>query len=131
MLTAMWFYWISLSYLVAMPYHPILLEQVFRIILTVTKIDLSNDPKLALLGLGMDSWPYKFHALLTHFLIAARLSIAHNWKSARAKSIKDVILSSNKHGQFEYAFAKAHLKQEKFLHQWHLWLSHSLCTIQL
>lgn len=59
--------------------------QVFQLIAMVTNMDISNDPKLALLVLGMDPWPYKFHALLTHFFIAARLYFARNWKISKAQ----------------------------------------------
>lgn len=81
-------------------------------------------------GLGMESWPYKFHTLLIHFCIAARLSIARNWKISKAPS-KDVIISLNVHLPFEYASGKVHLTQVKFLCQWQPWLSHPLYTLQL
>lgn len=82
-----------------------------------TNTVMTPDPKLALLGIGMDSWPFEFHMVVTHIFIAARLTIARLWKQPSASDLYTTIHTLNEHATNEYMFAKAHLSVDKLLHK--------------
>lgn len=65
-----------------------------------------NNPQLALLGLGMETWDTSHHIILTHILIEARLSITRKWNdSAPSSQLLPQLL--NQHLQMELMFTKA------------------------
>lgn len=104
---------------------------VFLLASSIIGVALKPVPKLVLLGIGLDSWPFKFHTVLTHVVIAARLTLAGNGKQATPPECLTTIRILNEHALFEYTFAKTNLLQEKCLLNWSLWILSSCCTLPL
>lgn len=84
----------------------------------VTNLSVEVTPQIAPFGLGLSDLPPKFHLIITHILIVARLSIARLWKQPCAQSLSNTIDILNDHLSIEFLFAKAQLTLEKFYHQW-------------
>lgn len=57
----------------------------------VTNLAIKLTPQMALFGLGLSNWPSKFHPIITHILIAARLSIAWHWQQVCPPTLHNTI----------------------------------------
>lgn len=56
-------------------------QEVFQIITEVTGLSLFPSPDLALLNINMENISYCFHTIITHILLAARLTIVCHWRT--------------------------------------------------
>lgn len=81
-----------------------------------------------LLGLSIPTMPTHRQTMVTHILIAARLTIAKKWKSADPPILKDAINLLNQHFQMEFSFAKANMSTERFNRNWQPWILDSRST---
>lgn len=73
----------------------------------------TETPQMAFVGIGFEVWLPLVHSLVTHVLIAARLSITRKWKSTIILTVQDVISTLNDHCKMEWLFAEAHLTTRK------------------
>lgn len=77
---------------------------------------------MTLFDLYSSPWPIKVIPIVTHILIAARLSVAQAWKNPLTPTLSAVISSINDQCCMEFLFAKAHMAREKNTKHCSLWL---------
>lgn len=90
--------------------------------LTGNLIELT--PAMALLGLNLDSYPSMFRTIVTHILIAARISISTLWKSCEAPNLTTVIIRLNIQAQYELMLAYKNYHMTTFKKEWQDWIAH-------
>lgn len=101
---------------------------VSNLIKDVTNVSITLTSRMALFGLGLSNWHPKFHPIITHILIAARLSIARFWKQASAPTLNHTTNILNDHLSMELLFAKSQMKVNKFYDHWQYWPSEPRAT---
>lgn len=80
--------------------------------------------QLALLNLSIDTFPYQFRSIVTHILIADRLTITAKWKTTLAPNTEEVICRVKTQHSYEKFFAIQTNNLSSFNSQWAPWTSH-------
>lgn len=75
--------------------------------LTGMLIDLT--PEMALLGIILDRYPLCFRTIVTHTLVAARLTITSIWKSTETPNLSRAVARINTQAQYELLLAQKKL----------------------
>lgn len=66
-------------------------EKIFRLISTITHIEITPSPALAILNLTIEDIPFPFRHVTTHILLAARLNLTRQWKSDGHPTLTQVV----------------------------------------
>lgn len=93
----------------------------FKLIREITGIITPLDPKLAILLIGLEKFPYHVRHVVTHILLVARSLILSNWKSAPTLNITDVTRKVQQNYIFERLIAINSLRCAKFDILWKTW----------
>lgn len=78
-------------------------------------------PALALLLLGVDSFPVPYRSLVVHFLLAAQLTIVRHWKDSSPPSYAETLSVLQLHYQLERLYALKHELLAQFENKWKYW----------
>lgn len=99
-------------------------KQIYNLILQVLKNNLEPSPGMAILSLEMDLAPHHMRTLLSHILLAARLSLVRHWKDIKIPEISKVTQTINTHSTYEQLFASEMGKYSltnKIWEPWNKW----------
>lgn len=77
---------------------------------------------MATLNLQISKFPTQFRTIVTHILIAARLTITKRWKTTCAPEIAEVVHRVNMHCLYERAIACNNNSLGSFNHKWDIWI---------
>lgn len=72
-------------------------NNIFKLLGEITGVLTPPDPKLAILLIGLEGFPYSVRHVVTHILLVARSLILSNWKSAPTLNITDVTRKVQQH----------------------------------
>ena len=92
---------------------------------------LTLTPASALLGIDLEIYPTIYRTVVTHILIASRLTVAKLWKSTEAPNISTVINRVNTQAQFELMLAYKNHTIPSFRKKWKTWLTHHRASAYL
>lgn len=98
-------------------------KEVFSLINKVTGEAIIPSPQLALLNIGMHLIPNKYRSLITHILIAAKLTITSKWKSKETPLLSEVINRVKTQYTYEKFFAIKSHNIPKFNISWESWVA--------
>lgn len=96
-------------------------KSIFSLISRITGTITPASPELALLGLTLDKYPNDQRCIMTHILIAARLTVLSKWKKDLTPTLEEVISRVTIQYSYEKAFAIATAKILSFDRLWNLW----------
>lgn len=79
------------------------------------------NPRLAILNLGIGTYPTQMIQVVTHILLAARNTILKKWNSQDSPNIFEVISTVHTNHTYEQLLAINSLTCNKFDEQWSFW----------
>lgn len=99
-------------------------SRIFLIIVQITGIQVVPSPGLALLSLDIELFPPHLRTMVTHILLAARLTIVRHWKDNNPPTILETLQTTNRHSIYEKQFAYSigtHERTNKLWSYWQKW----------
>lgn len=75
-------------------------SQIENIMRTITRLKHSLKPEMAILSLELEFTPPSHRTLISHILLATRLTILRHWKDIEAPTIWEVIATTHMHGTY-------------------------------
>lgn len=96
-------------------------DEIFTKINQITSSMLHKSPDMALLSLGIETIPKRERNLVTHILLAARLTITRNWKQPLAPIADDVYSLVDLHKKLERISAIKLNRIPQYEISWQLW----------
>lgn len=99
---------------------------IFNLIGQVTGIKLGPSQGMALLLLGIDLIPTRMRTIVSHILLAARLTLVRHWRDRTPPGLAETLQIINTHGTYEIQFAFStgkHLTISEFWSHWKTWYS--------
>lgn len=87
-------------------------SSIFQLLSEVTHLTIRGRPSLALLSLDIEQYPNPMRIIITHILLAARLSISRKWKDPDPPTLKDVVHTTHVHFTHETTLALRHDKMK-------------------
>lgn len=93
-------------------------ENIFRVISDIVSLHVHPTPDLAILNLNIDSVPQPTRHVVTHILLAARLSITRLWKMVNVPSTEHILDLVNFHYSYELAMASSGGSFDKVMKVW-------------
>lgn len=96
-------------------------DDVFLKIRQITSLNLHKSPDMALLSLGIEKIPKQTRNLVTHILLAARLTITRKWKQSSTPDALEVFSLVDLHKRYERISAIKLNRIPQFDMSWKLW----------
>lgn len=96
-------------------------NNIFKLLGEITGVITPPDPKLAILLIGLERFPYSVRHVVTHILLVARSLILSNWKNAPTLNVMDVTRKVQQNYIFERLIAINSLRCETFDKLWKTW----------
>lgn len=97
--------------------------KIFDIISDIAFQRVPLNPALALLSLGIDHVPPKIQDTIVRLLLAARLTIARQWKDNNPPTIAQIIDLTQLHSTYEQMVASSSGRLQDALNRWAPWSS--------
>lgn len=102
---------------------------IYNLISQILKLNLEPSLGMALLSVERDLVPHHMRTLLSHILLAARLTLVRHWKDTKHPEIFEIIQITNTHGTYERLYASGmgnYLLTNKIWESWNKWYSTKL-----
>lgn len=96
---------------------------IFKQITSVTGFIIKPTPHLAPLNLSIDTIPFQFRSIITHILIADRLTITATWKTTLSPNTEEVVRRVKTQHSYEKYFAIQTNNLKSFNNHWAPWTS--------
>lgn len=96
-------------------------NQVFQLISSITGIITTPNPALAILHIGIETFPYEMRSIVSYILLVACSLVLCTWKNTPTANITDVTRLVQQHYTFERLLAINSLKCEKLDKIWSIW----------
>lgn len=93
-------------------------SQVERIMMDITGIKQALSPGMALLSLDLHTIPSMYRAVISHILLATRISILRKWKEINAPTLSEIIQTTQTNGSYKVLHASANGNYKKVKEQW-------------
>lgn len=97
-------------------------SQVERIISIITGTQRTLTPDMAILSLDLYDTPLPYRIVVSHIILATRLTILRRWKTSEAPNIMEVIHTTHTHGTYEVLHSSTTGKYDNISKDWSPWL---------
>lgn len=96
--------------------------QVERLMTAVTPTSNVLSPGMTILSIDLYNVPPLYRTIISHIILATRLTILRHWKSTSVPMITEVIHTVHTHGTYEVLHSSAIGDYEEMSQQWSPWL---------
>lgn len=96
-------------------------SQVERLMMDITGTKQSLSPGMALLSLDLHTIPSTYRTVISHILLATRISILRKWKEITTPTLLEIIQTIQTNGSYEVLHASANGNYKKVKEQWDPW----------